>query len=209
MLKLPVYNTEGDTVGEITLSDQVFGAPVNDGLMHRAVVMYLANQRVGTAATKTRANVRGGGRKPWRQKGLGRARHGSIRSPIWRGGGVTFGPQPRDYRQAMPKKARRGALRSALSAKTAGEDIKILDDLIIDQPRTREIVRILGNLGVENGKPLIITADQNEHAVLAARNLPDTAVVRAGDLNTYTVLRHGNLIMTQGAVAVLEEVLVP
>ncbi|NLY30171.1 MAG: 50S ribosomal protein L4, partial [Firmicutes bacterium] len=137
MPKVAVYNMQGNTVGELELNDEIFAAPVNTGLMHQAVVMYLANQRRGTAATKTRAAVSGGGRKPWRQKGTGRARHGSIRSPIWVGGGVTFGPQPRDYRLAMPKKARRQALKSALSSKVAAGSLIVVDELKFDEPKTR------------------------------------------------------------------------
>lgn len=208
MPKVPVYNLEGQQVDEMELPAAVFDAPVNPGLMHRAVVMYLANQRTGTAATKTRAMVRGGGRKPWRQKGLGRARHGSIRSPIWRGGGVTFGPQPRDYRQKMPKKARRGALRSALTDKLREGSLLIVEGLSLAEPSTKGMARILSNLKAGR-HPLIVTAEHDSTVYKAARNLPGTAVMAARDLNTYAVLRHGSLVMAREAVAAVEEVLAP
>src|SRR5690554_6893631 len=162
MPKVSVYNLEGQAVGEMELSDTVFGAAINEALLHEAVVMHLHNQRQGTAATKTRAAVRGGGRKPWRQKGTGRARHGSIRSPIWVGGGVTFGPQPRDYRRAMPKKARRQALKSALSSKVAAGSLIVLDELKFDEPRTRRMVDVLKNLQVQ-GKALVVTAGEGRN----------------------------------------------
>lgn len=209
MVKVPVYNVEGQQVDEMDLIAAVFDAPVNSGLMHRAVVMYLANQRTGTAATKTRAMVRGGGRKPWRQKGLGRARHGSIRSPIWRGGGITFGPQPRDYRQTMPKKARRGALRAALSSKVREGKLLIVDGLALSRPSTKEVLRVLDSLEARQGSPLIVTSDHDVQIYRAARNLPGTAVMAARDLNTYAVLRHGPIVMAREAVAAVEEVLVP
>ncbi len=206
MPKVAVYNMQGSTVGELELNDQVFAAPVSEALMHQAVVMYLANQRRGTAATKTRAAVRGGGRKPWRQKGTGRARHGSIRSPIWVGGGVVFGPQPRDYRFSMPKRARRQALKSALSSRVAAGNLIVLDELDFDKPKTREMVNVLQNLQVE-GKTLIVTCDDGRNVLLSARNIPGVATIRARDLNVYTVLNSERLIMTKKAVEVVEEVL--
>ena len=206
MPKVAVYDMQGNTVGELELNDEIFAAPVNTALMHQAVVAYLANQRQGTAATKTRAAVRGGGRKPWRQKGTGRARHGSIRSPIWVGGGVTFGPQPRDYRRAMPKKARRQALKSALSSKVAAGSLIVLDELKFDEPRTRRMVDVLKNLQVQ-GKALVVTAGEGRNVVLSARNLPGIDTIRAQDLNTYAVLNSEQLILTKEAVEVVEEVL--
>jgi len=206
MPKVAVYNMQGNTVGELELNDEIFGAPVNTALMHQAVVTYLANQRQGTAATKTRAAVRGGGRKPWRQKGTGRARHGSIRSPIWVGGGVTFGPQPRDYRRAMPKKARRQALKSALSSKVAAGSLIVVDELKFDEPKTRRMVEVLNNLQVQ-GKALVVTAGEGRNVVLSARNLPGIDTIRAQDLNTYAVLNSEQLILTKEAVEVVEEVL--
>ena len=206
MPKVAVYNMQGNTVGELELNDEIFAAPVNTGLMHQAVVMYLANQRRGTAATKTRAAVSGGGRKPWRQKGTGRARHGSIRSPIWVGGGVTFGPQPRAYRLAMPKKARRQALKSALSSKVAAGSLIVVDELKFDEPKTRRMVEVLNNLQVQ-GKALVVTVSDGGNVVLSARNIPGVNTIRAQDLNVYAVLNSEQLIMTKEAVEVVEEVL--
>ena len=187
MPKVAVHDMQGNTVDELELNEDVFAAAVNEGLMHQAVVMYLANQRRGTAATKTRAAVRGGGRKPWRQKGTGRARHGSIRSPIWVGGGVTFGPTPREYRFSMPRKARRQALRSALSSKVAAGNLIVLDDLQFDEPRTRNMVGVLRNLQAE-GKSLVVTCDAGRNVFLSARNISGVVTSRAQDLNVYTVL---------------------
>ena len=206
MPKVSVYNQEGQPVGEIELSDTVFGAEVNEALLHQAVVMYLANQRQGTASTKTRGEVRGGGRKPWRQKGLGRARHGSIRSPIWVGGGVVFGPKPRDYRQAMPKKARRAALRSALSAKVRDGALIVLDDLKLAQPKTKEMAGVLKRLGADR-KPLIVLGERDPNVELSARNLPGAGTAQAADINVYQVLAHDPLVLTRAAVAKLEEAL--
>lgn len=206
MPKVAVYDMQGNTVGELELNDEIFAAPVNTALMHQAVVAYLANQRHGTAATKTRAAVRGGGRKPWRQKGTGRARHGSIRSPIWVGGGVTFGPQPRDYRLAMPKKARRQALKSALSSKVAAGSLIVVDELKFDEPKTRRMVEVLNNLQVQ-GKALVVTASDGRNVVLSARNIPGVNTIRAQDLNVYAVLNSEQLIITKEAVEVVEEVL--
>jgi len=206
MPKVSVYNQEGQPVGEIELSDTVFGAEVNEALLHQAVVMYLANQRQGTASTKTRGEVRGGGRKPWRQKGLGRARHGSIRSPIWVGGGVVFGPKPRDFRQDMPKKARRAALRSALSAKVRDGALIVLDDLKLAQPKTKAMVGVLKRLAAER-KPLIVLGERNPNVELSARNLPGAATAQAEDVNVYQVLSHDRLVLTRAAVAKLEEAL--
>ncbi|NLA58635.1 MAG: 50S ribosomal protein L4 [Firmicutes bacterium] len=206
MPKVAVYDMQGNTVGELELKDEIFAAPVNVALMHQAVVTYLANQRQGTVATKTRAMVRGGGRKPWRQKGTGRARHGSIRSPIWVGGGVTFGPQPRDYRLAMPKKARRQALKSALSSKVSAGNLIVVDELKFDEPKTRRMVEVLNNLQVQ-GKALVVTGSDGRNVVLSARNIPGVDTIRAQDLNVYAVLNCEQLIMTKEAVEVVEEVL--
>lgn len=206
MPKVSVYNLEGQTVGEIELSDAVFGAPVNDALMHQAVVTYLNNQRQGTASTKTRAEVRGGGRKPWRQKGTGRARHGSIRSPIWVGGGVTFGPKPREFRQAMPKKARRAAMRSALSAKVRDGEIIVLETLALAEPKTKQMAAVLSRLSAER-KPLIVLAERDRNVELSTRNLPGAGTTQATDMNVYQVLAHDKLVLTKDAVAKLEEAL--
>ncbi len=207
MPKVAVYDMNGQSEGEITLNPRVFDTEVNGALMHQAVTRYLANQRVGTAQTKTRAMVRGGGRKPWRQKGTGRARHGSIRSPIWRGGGVTFGPQIRDYRQKMPKKARRQALRSALTSRHRRGEVLVVKDISIDRPSTRAVTDLLENLGVAGKKALIVTGDTDRNAYLSARNVAGVSVTRAQDLNAYEVLNHQALIMTTDALASVEEVL--
>lgn len=206
MPKVSVYNLEGQTVGEIELSDTVFGATVNEALLHEAVVMYLHNQRQGTASTKTRAEVRGGGRKPWRQKGTGRARHGSIRSPIWVGGGVTFGPKPREFRKAMPKKARRAALRSALSSKVNEGNLIVLDELKLAEPKTKQIVSMLSHFEGQR-KPLIVLAEQDRNVELSTRNLQGAATARAQDINVYQVLNHNKVLLTRDAVALLEEAL--
>lgn len=207
MPKVAVYNTKGEQVGDIELKDEVFGVEVNEPLVHQAIVRYLANQRQGTVATKTRGQVRGGGRKPWRQKGTGRARHGSIRSPIWVGGGTTFGPQPRDYRQAMPKKARRAALRSALSSKVASGELLVLDELKLEQPKTREVASVLANLKADDASALFVTAELDRNVVLSARNIPKVNTRRAGDLNVYDVVAHRRVIATKDAIAKIEEVL--
>lgn len=206
MPKVTVYNLEGQAVGEIELSDAVFGAPVNEALLHQAVVTYLNNQRRGTASTKTRAEVRGGGRKPWRQKGTGRARHGSIRSPIWVGGGTTFGPKPRNFRQSLPKKARRAALRSALSAKVRDGGVIVLDDLKLSEPKTKVMAGVLQRLLAER-KPLIVLAERDRNVELSTRNLPGAGTTQAVDMNVYQVLAHDKLVLTRDAVAKLEEAL--
>lgn len=206
MPKVAVYNKDGATVGEITLSDAVFGAEVNTGLLHEMVQAYLANQRQGTHDTKTRSEVAGGGRKPWRQKGTGRARQGSIRAPHWRHGGVAFGPHPREYGWTLPKKARRVALRQALSAKVAAGDLIVVDSLELDAPKTKTIANLLQSLNAER-KPYLVTAEQNVNVYKSARNIPGANSNAARNLNVYEVLNSGKLILTQDAVAKVEEVL--
>lgn len=206
MPKIALHNVDGETVGEIELSEQVFAAPINNDLMHAAVLMYLANQRQGTSATKTRGLVRGGGRKPWRQKGTGRARQGSIRAPQWKGGGTVFGPQPRSFRQTMPKKARRKALCSALTTKVQEGDLRVLDSLKFEKPQTKAVVRLLEALN-SNGKALLVTGGHDANVYLSARNIPGVKTTAASDLNVYDVINHRNLIMTQDAIATIEEVL--
>lgn len=207
MPQVTVFNVEGKQVGELQISDKVFGAEINPTLMHEAVVMYLARQRVGTAATKTRSMVRGGGRKPWRQKGTGRARQGSIRAPQWRKGGIVFGPSPRDYSYKMPKKAKKAALCSALSVKAQNQKIIVLDNWQIDTPKTKEAVNVLKNLKLDGNKALIVTAENNPVIYKSARNIPNVATIEAQNLNTYEVLNYETLIMTKDAVAKVEEVL--
>ncbi len=203
--KAPVYNAQGEVVGEVQLSEALFGAEVNEALMHQAVTAYLARQRQGTSSTKGRSEVSGGGRKPWRQKGTGNARVGSIRSPLWRGGGIIFGPKPRDYAADLPKAMRRKALSSALSAKVRDGDLLVLDDLSFPAPKTREMAALLGRLNVQQAA-LIVTPETDPAVVLSARNLPGVDTQRAPNLSAYDVLAHGKVLMTRDAVAKVEEV---
>lgn len=205
MPKVAVYNMEGKQVGELELNDAIFGVEVNEDLMHKVVVSQLANRRQGTAAVKTRGLVRGGGRKPWRQKGTGRARQGSIRSPQWVGGGVVFGPTPRDYSYRLPKKARRAALKSALSAKVAAGNIVVLDELSVKEPKTKIMVNMFKALNAE--KPLVVTAEWDENVALSTRNIPGAVVAKSVGLNVYDVLNSKKLVITKDAVTKLEEVL--
>jgi len=205
MPKLTVLDMSGKQVGDIELSEKVFGITPNEAVLHDAVIMQQASLRRGTHATKNRAAVRGGGRKPWRQKGTGRARHGSIRSPLWVGGGTVFGPQPRSYSYKLPKKVRRLAIQSALSSKVNDSELIVLDELKMEQPKTREMVQVLKNLGV--GRKALIVADQvEENAELSARNIPGVKVLPADGLNVLDVLYHDKVILTRGAVNRIEEV---
>ncbi len=206
MPKVALYNMEGKQIGDIELNEAIFGAKINEALMHQVVVNQLANRRQGTAATKTRSFVRGGGRKPWRQKGTGRARVGSIRSPLWVGGGVTFGPAPRDFSYRIPKKARRQALKSALSAKVRDGEVIVLDQLTLDQPKTKLMVNVLNALNAGK-KPLIVIGDWDTNIELATRNIPKALLLKSSGLNVYDVLNHGCVIFTKDALTKLEEVL--
>ncbi|MFO7288891.1 LSU ribosomal protein L4P [Planifilum fulgidum] len=205
MPKVAVYDMNGSQVDEIELSDAVFGIEPHAAVLHDAVVMQLASMRRGTHAVKNRAAVRGGGRKPWRQKGTGRARHGSIRSPLWVGGGVVFGPKPRSYAYKLPKKVRRLAMKSALSSKVKNDELIVLDDLKMEQPKTREMVKVLGNLKVDR-KALVVSSTYDENVALSARNIPGVKFVQAEGLNVYDILNHDKLILTRDAVARVEEV---
>lgn len=205
MPKASLYNKAGDQVGEIQLTDEIFGVTVNEAVMHQAVVQYLASLRKGTASTKTRAEVRGGGKKPWRQKGTGRARVGSIRSPLWRGGGITFGPQPRSFEIKMPKKVQRLALKSALSAKFLAEEIIVVDSIDFEQPKTKEMVQILKALNAENA--LIVTNMEDVNIAKSARNIKGVKPLPANSLNVYDILKYNKLVLTKDAVATVEEVL--
>lgn len=206
MPKVALYNTQGEQVGEIELADSIFAIRVNEAAMHQAVLAYLANQRLGTAKTKTRTEVRGGGRKPWRQKGTGRARHGSIRSPIWRGGGITFGPTgQQNFKQVMPKKLKRLALKSALSSKFNTGSLIVLDQLTMDAPKTKEMVQVLGNLKTGR-KVLIITNTPEENVIKSAANIPGVKTTCANQLNVYDILNTDNLVITRAAVVQVEEV---
>ncbi len=206
MPKVAVYNSANQQVGDIELNDSVFGVEMNAGLVHQAVVMQLASRRLGTHATKTRGLVRGGGRKPWRQKGTGRARSGSTRSPLWVGGGTAFGPQPRSYAFRMPKKQRRLAIKCALSDKVASGDFIVLDDLQFDVPKTKSVVKMLGDFGVD-AKSLIITLDENENVELSSRNIPGVKAINTMGLNVYDILNHTKLFITKAAIEKIEEVL--
>jgi len=205
MPQLPVLNIQGNTVGQINLDDSVFAAPISEASMHQVVVQYLAAQRQGTHSTLKRGEVRGGGRKPWRQKGTGRARAGSIRSPLWRKGGVTFGPKPRDYRFSIPKKMRQQAMRSALTTKVLEQNVIVLDTIDFAAPKTKEMMSVLANLQIDR-KALIVTESPEQNVYLSARNIPGISVSFAGVINVYELLLHDKLIITQEAVKKIEEV---
>lgn len=206
MPKVALLNQAGSQVGEIELNDSVFGIEPNNHVMFEAVVMQRASLRQGTHKTKIRSEVAGGGRKPWKQKGTGRARQGSIRSPQWRGGGTVFGPVPRSYSYKLPKKVRRLAIKSALSSKVQAENILVLESLAFEAPKTKEFKSVLTGLSV-NTKALIVTAGLEENVALSARNIPGVTVVTAEGINVLDVLNHDKLIMTKAAVEKVEEVL--
>ncbi len=204
MANVTVYNMNGEEVGTIELNDGIFGIEANEHAMHMAVVQYLANQRQGTQCTKTRAEVRGGGRKPWRQKGTGRARQGSIRSPQWTGGGVVFAPKPRDYSFKLNKKLKRIALQSALSTKVADSKIVVMDDISLAEVKTKEMVKVLGNIKVDNA--LIVMDGSNKNVMLSARNIPNVKTASVNTINVYDLLKYDTFVVTKEAVAKIEEV---
>ena len=204
MPKVTVYNMAGASVGEIELSEEIFGAEINVPAMHAYVTAYNANQRQGTQSAKTRAEVSGGGKKPWRQKGTGRARQGSTRSPQWTHGGVVFAPKPRDYRMSLNKKLKRVALKSALSSKVAADKLVVLDSLTLEQAKTKEMVKVLANLKLNNA--LIVLPENDVNVIRAARNIPGIASTTVGTLNTYEVLKYNAVLITKAAVAKVEEV---
>ena len=206
MPTVDLYNISGAKTGQIELNDAVFGVEVNDAVMHLALVRQLANERQGTYATKTRGLVRGGGRKPWRQKGTGRARSGSTRSPLWVGGGTVFGPQPRSYYKAMPRKARRLAVKSALSDKVNTKDIFVLDEITLPQAKTKEVLNLLNNFEIGDAKALIVTSG-NEVVERCTRNIQGVKAVATEGVNIFDLLHHDKLFITKDAVAKLEEVL--
>ncbi len=205
MPTVDVYNIEGAKVGQLELNDAVFGIEPNEPVMHQAVTMYLANQRQGTHSTKTRSEVAGGGRKPWRQKGTGRARQGSTNAPNWTGGGIVFGPKPRSYRASLPKKVKRLAIKSALSTKVKNGEIVVLDQLNMAEPKTKEMLRILNNLDAGK-KALVVTGGLDRNVYLSGRNIPGVSVSLADGLNVYEILAHNKVVMTQDAVRRVEEV---
>ncbi|KYC65039.1 50S ribosomal protein L4 [Heyndrickxia coagulans] len=206
MPKVALYNQNGSQVGEVELNDAVFGIEPNEHVLFEAIIMQRASLRQGTHKVKGRSEVRGGGRKPWRQKGTGRARQGSIRSPQWRGGGTVFGPVPRSYSYKLPKKVRRLAIKSALSSKVKENNILVLDALSFNAPKTKDFIAVLKNLSVDK-KALVVTDGLNENVVLSARNIPGVTVVEATGVNVLDVVNHDQLIMTKSAVEKVEEVL--
>ena len=205
MPTVAVYDMANKQVGDIELNDNIFGVEVNGPLLHQAVVMQLASQRLGTHATKTRGMVRGGGRKPWRQKGTGHARSGSNTSPVWVGGGVVFGPHPRSYSFSMPRKQRRLAIKCALSDKVQSGDFLVLESLNFDIPKTKDVVKMLDAFKVEK-KALIITADEAENVERSSRNIPGVKAISAMGLNVFDILHHDKLFVTKDAVNRIEEV---
>ena len=204
MANVSVYNIEGKEGGSIELNDAVFGVEVNEHLVHMAVVNQLANNRQGTQSAKTRSEVSGGGRKPWRQKGTGHARQGSTRAPQWTGGGIVFAPKPRDYSFKMNKKEKRIALLSALSSKAAESKIVVLDEFKLDEIKTKKFVEVMNNLKVENA--LVVLEGENKNVVLSGRNIPSVKVTATNEINTYDVLKYTTLVVTKAAVEKLEEV---
>lgn len=205
MPKVAVYNVSGQQVGEMELKDNVFGVEVNQHVLYEVVKNQLANKRQGTQSALTRAEVRGGGRKPWRQKGTGRARAGTIRSPLWSGGGVIFAPKPRNYRYTLPKKVRRLAMLSALSSKVNSNELIILDELNLTTPKTKDMVNILKNLNVEK-KALIVIGSKNEAIFKSASNIPGVETSLVNTLNVYDILKYDKFIITKEAVEKVEEV---
>ncbi|KIL52341.1 50S ribosomal protein L4 [Jeotgalibacillus soli] len=207
MPKVSLYKQDGSQAGEIELNESIFGIEPNNAVMFEAVVMQRASLRQGSHKVKNRSEVRGGGRKPWRQKGTGRARQGSIRSPQWRGGGAVFGPTPRSYSYKLPKKVRRLAIKSALSSKVVEENILVLEALSFETPKTKEFAAVLKNLSVDK-KVLVVTDGLDENIALSGRNIPGVTIVSANGVNVLDVLGHDKLIMTKAAVQKVEEVLV-
>ncbi len=204
MTKIDVLNREGSSVGSVEIADSIFMNQINVPIMHQAVRVYLASQRRGTHSVKNRAAVAGGGKKPWRQKGTGRASFGSSRNPVWRGGGVAFGPTPRDYSIQMPKKMRRAALLSALSSKLADKSLIIVEELDFQAPKTRDMAKVLGNLQASNA--LVVLGDDSLNAALSLRNLIGVEAVPFDGMNTYNILYHDKLVITKAALALIEEV---
>jgi len=205
MVRVPTYRMDGSQAGEVELPGEVFQVEPRPAVVYQALVWQLAGRRVGTHSTKTRGEVAGGGRKPWRQKGTGRARHGSIRSPLWVGGGIVHGPKPRSYAFPLPKKVRRLAIRSILSARASEGRIKVVEDLRLPQPRTKELMEVLQHLGVE-GKTLVVTAEHDEHVERSASNLPYVKVLSAPTLNVHDLLAYENLVVTREALSRIAEV---
>lgn len=205
MPKVTLYDMNGAQVGELELNDSVFGIEPNVAVLHSFVKMQLANKRVGTSSTKRRGEVKGGGKKPWRQKGTGRARVGSTRNPVWKGGGIVFGPKPRDYSYTMPRKVRRLAMRSALSNKVKDNNIIVVDNLAFDEPRTKLMVQTLEALNASR-RTLLVTADGNMNVFKSARNIPGVKPIKVESINVYDLLKYDTLLITRDAVTRVEEV---
>lgn len=206
MPKVAVYTINGQQTGELELNESVFGVELNEAVVHQAVVMQLASQRLGTHSTKTRGLVRGGGRKPWKQKGTGRARSGSTRSPIWVGGGITFGPRPRSYAFRMPRKQRRLAIKCALSSKVENGEFVVVEAIDFQQAKTKNVVQMLKDFNADK-KALIITAEKIENVEKSSRNIPGVKAISTGGLNVHDILNHNKLFITKDAITRIEEVL--
>ncbi len=204
MANVAVYNIEGKEVDKIELNDSIFGVEINEHLVHMAVLQQLANKRQGTQKAKTRSEVRGGGRKPWRQKGTGHARQGSTRSPQWTGGGVVFAPTPRDYSFKLNKKEKRAALKSALTSRVVENKFVVVDELKLDEIKTKKFVEVLKNLNVE--KALVILNDMDEKVIASAANIPTVKTTQTNELNVFDVLKYDTVVVTKAAVATIEEV---
>ena len=204
MANVSVYNMEGNEVGTMELNDAVFGVEVNEHLVHLAVVAQLANKRQGTQKAKTRSEVSGGGRKPWRQKGTGHARQGSTRAPQWKGGGMVFAPVPRDYTIRLNKKEKRAALKSALTSRVQGGKFIVVDELKFDEIKTKNFKNVMNNLKVS--KALVVLADNDQNTVLSARNIPEVKTSMVGTINVYDILKYNSVVATKAAVTSIEEV---
>ena len=204
MANVAVYNMEGKEVDKIELNDSIFGVEINENLVHMAVLQQLANKRQGTQKAKTRSEVRGGGRKPWRQKGTGHARQGSTRSPQWTGGGVVFAPTPRDYSFKLNKKEKRAALKSALTSRVVENKFVVVDELKLDEIKTKKFVEVLKNLNVE--KALVVLNDMDEKVIASAANIPTVKTTQTNELNVFDVLKYDTVVVTKAAVATIEEV---
>ncbi len=204
MANVDLFNMEGEKVGSVELLDSIFGVEVNEHLVHMAVVQHLANKRQGTQKAKTRSEVRGGGRKPWKQKGTGHARQGSIRAPQWKGGGVVFAPTPRDYSFKLNKKEKRAALKSALTSVAQNEKVVVLDELKLDEIKTKKFVQVMKNLDVQ--KALVILNDMDQNVISSAANIPTVKTVQTNELNVYDVMKYGTVVLAQDALATIQEV---
>ena len=204
MAKVAVYNMEGKEVDSIELNDSIFGVEINEHLVHMAVLQQLANNRQGTQKAKTRSEVRGGGRKPWRQKGTGHARQGSTRSPQWTGGGVVFAPKPRDYSMKMNKREKQIAIKSALTSKVLDSKFIVVDEFALEEVKTSKFAKILANLNAP--KALVVTKDKDEKVILSARNIPTVKTTMTNSINVYDILKYDSLVITKDAVAAIEEV---